>query len=529
MKKIYLLGLLNFVLVNVNAQQWDWAKHVGRESTNSQNNIIKTNNAGDLFAVGTFLNTATLDDTTFNAGTGNYAARFNASGQRIWAQLIGGQNTAIFHMAIDAANNTYVLGYFANNLQLSDTVVYASQSAFLVAFDQNGARKWLKTYSTIASFGNYLATDGNGDLIYINATPSSNTCTVRKIDPVSGNDIWVSLLSGNFSVTDMKCNSQNEIYFNGVFGGNTLVIDGTTYFQDTGYVNSCFLAKLSAAGTLQDVEVIPGAFTLKFDFDGQDNIYAIGTYSKKMKVRQTTYTADVCNVNFCEEYFMAKLNTSGTTSWARKMHEDNFWQANIDVANNGDFYYSGSFLDSVSFNGVTLTQQITRDAIFIYKFNTNGVAQWAQSDDGGYMTDAFGFDLAYSQSNAVYICGNFHNYYDRSWFGNDTLPYTNIYTHIFLARLTDSQLPSGIASAVTQNNAFSLYPNPGNGAFVLSFAAQPVNATVSVRDILGNKVINSVPLSQMKQEINLGLQPKGIYFVEVITDNKRSVRKLIIE
>ncbi len=520
------------------AQQWSWAKDVGRWFVNGENTLVKTNAGGDLFATGTFFDNATLGDTTFYSDTsfywnrGNYVARLDNANQLIWAEMIGGQNTTVYDLSVDNNNNTYVLGNFAYDLIFSDTAISDSGGAYLVylvAFDANGVRKWVKLFPDMTNYGNYIINDGNNDLVYANASSNLNTIAVRKISTQNGNDIWTKTFSSTASIRGLKCNSQNEIYLNGGFGGDTLSIDNTIYYQDTGYYSSSFLAKLNTSGVLQDVEIVRGATMTDFGFDSQNNIYAIGSFEKKMKIRQNNFTTDICIVNNCTEFFMAKLNTSGTCSWARKMHDEGFWQGSIDIAQNGSFYYSGSFVDSVRFNSVVLTESEQRDALFIYKFDTDGIAQWAQKDEGGYLTDVFNFDLAYSESSCVYLCGNFHNYYATNWFGTDSLPYTGTHSHIFLAKLTDNGITTSFNDVKSKEVIFNVSPNPTEGIFSLNFKILPVNAKICVYDMFGHCVLNNIPLNQSNQIIDISSESKGVYIVEVMEENKKMVRKVAVQ
>ncbi|MES2285354.1 MAG: T9SS type A sorting domain-containing protein [Bacteroidota bacterium] len=439
------------IQVNLKAQQWIWASQVGKDfASDSFEPQVRTNDAGDLFTSGTFQNFAKIGDTIFYIDSsfylyrGNYVARLNNANQLIWTQFIGGQNTALADLSIDLNNNTYVVGIFANDLILDDTTLTngGDYESFIAAFDPLGHRKWLKRYPTIIS---NIVNDENNNLIYAYSTPFS-TVPILGIGKISasGNEIWSKTYSSSAAtIKGLKNDSNNNIYLAATFDGNEFKIGTTFYYEGTDYPSSSGLIKINATGVIQNVEIIRGASIRDFGLDSQDNIYALGTYDKSMKIRQFSFDVpETClPPTNCEEFFIAKLNTEGTASWARKKKpEEPLVLKALTVSENGNFYIAGAFRETLAFDGVTITEQQTRSAVFIYKFNTSGIAQWAQKNSGGNQTDCFAYDVACSENKSIYLSGNFHNFNNNCWFGNDTLPKTGIYTHIFLAKMTDSQV-----------------------------------------------------------------------------------------
>jgi len=437
---------------NLNAQQWDWASQVGKDFvSDSYEPQVRTNSAGDLFTSGTFQNFAKLGDTIFYVDSsfylnrGNYVARLNSASQLIWAQFIGGQNTSLIDLSIDKNNNTYVVGVFVNDLILNDTTLTnaGDYESFIVAFDALGHRKWLKRYPSNIIL-NYIVNDGNNDLIYAYSTPFSTVPVlgVGKISP-AGTSIWSKTYLSSAALKGLRYDSNNAIYLAATFDGDEFKVGTTVYYQGTGYPSSSCLIKINDLGMIKNVEIIRGALLLDFDLDAQDNIYTLGSYDKAMKVRQFSFAVPgTClpPVN-CEEFFIAKLNTQGSASWARKKKSDEpLVLKSLTVSENGNFYIAGAFKETLFFDTVSLTESENRSAVFVYKFNTNGFAQWAEKNSGGNLTDCFAYDIAYSENRSIYLSGNFHNFNNNCWFGNDTLPQTGFYTHIFLAKMIDSQV-----------------------------------------------------------------------------------------
>lgn len=82
------------------------------------------------------------------------------------------------------------------------------------------------------------------------------------------------------------------------------------------------------------------------------------------------------------------------------------------------------------------------------------------------------------------------------------------------------------------NTSISLYPNPSNGAFVIS-GIENNNATVKIFDLMGKEVSNQ--LIQIKSDLNAGIievnnsLSKGVYFVQINSKQASKTIKFIKE
>ncbi|MGQ0826760.1 MAG: T9SS type A sorting domain-containing protein [Bacteroidota bacterium] len=534
MRKLYLSAIAFFTIAfNSNAQQWIWATQVGDHysSSNSSQIQVRTNSSGNLFTAGTFENSATISSTTFNSARGIYVARFDNSNQLIWTKMIGGSNTILEDISIDMNNNTYVLGVFANQLILPDTTITntGDYESFIIAFNPSGQRSWVKIYpsSTIPS---YIINDKNNDLIYACASSlTSSVWRIKKISP-SGNEIWSKTDSCSGTIKGIKLDSQNNIYIAAIFYGNEFKIGNTMYYDETGSAVSSCLVKLNTAGAIQNVEIIRGAMIKDFGLDSDDNIYTLGEFDKSMKIRQFTFSVPVTCLppDACNEYFLAKLNTTGRASWAfQKKSNDPLLLECISVAQSGNFYLGGAFKNSVVFNAVTLTEPETRFAVFILKFNTNGVAQWGGKNSGDDITDCLPSDIAYSENKSIYLSGTYHNNNKNCWFGNDSLASTGVDTYIFLAKMIDDPA-IGIHPVQKQADFLTVMPNPSQGLFTIHSNGQFNDMKICIYDVLGNTLLN-MNMNSSTQIIDLGAQPKGIYFMEMIDKGERKIKKIILQ
>ncbi|MGQ0829976.1 MAG: T9SS type A sorting domain-containing protein [Bacteroidota bacterium] len=115
--------------------------------------------------------------------------------------------------------------------------------------------------------------------------------------------------------------------------------------------------------------------------------------------------------------------------------------------------------------------------------------------------------------------------------------YSVVVTDIYGCTATDKILVDvmiGIKENITANFTVNVYPNPSNDkTFTLSFeAAEKGNVEIQIINVLG-RIVYSEQLENFKGTYNkvISLQnlSKGIYFADVVRENKRSVVKIILD
>lgn len=80
---------------------------------------------------------------------------------------------------------------------------------------------------------------------------------------------------------------------------------------------------------------------------------------------------------------------------------------------------------------------------------------------------------------------------------------------------------------------FEVFPNPINGKTQLQlYAGNSVDINVVVIDVLGNEVISESFDSRngvVSEELNFENMESGVYFVNLLVDNERLIKKVIVE
>jgi hypothetical protein len=87
----------------------------------------------------------------------------------------------------------------------------------------------------------------------------------------------------------------------------------------------------------------------------------------------------------------------------------------------------------------------------------------------------------------------------------------------------------GINTIAGESSGFSVNPNPSNGNFEITFKNGIQNVDVEVYDAIGKLVFNEA-LSNRSNRMRLNLEAApGIYFLNVIADGRRFIKKIVIQ
>ena len=115
--------------------------------------------------------------------------------------------------------------------------------------------------------------------------------------------------------------------------------------------------------------------------------------------------------------FVAKYNSSGIVQWALKAQGSGTFDRGTAIKLDvaGNVYVTGTFTNTATFGSISVTSAGGND-IFVAKYNNLGVVQWVQRA-GGTGND-YSNGLSFDPVNNVYIVGSFEN---QATFGTTTL------------------------------------------------------------------------------------------------------------
>jgi uncharacterized delta-60 repeat protein len=81
-------------------------------------------------------------------------------------------------------------------------------------------------------------------------------------------------------------------------------------------------------------------------------------------------------------------------------------------------------------------------------------------------------------------------------------------------------------SEFSKNNLISIYPNPNSGIFQIKSDESLKNATIKIYNTQGQIIFES---TQFVSEIDLSNQPKGIYFIQIKSEEKIINKKIVVQ
>lgn len=449
-----------------------WAKQAGGQDIDASKNIA-VDNSGNSYITGEFQGSATFGSITLNS-SGNYdafIAKFDASGDVLWAKQSGGAGLEVGRgIAVDSSGNSYITGYFDGSATFDSTTLTSSGSydVFIAKYDATGNFQWA---------------EGAGS---------------------SGEDF------GRNVAIDGSGNS----YITGTFRG--LASFGSTMVSSSG-IEDIFIAKYDASGNVLWAKKAGGTnkdAASGIDVDDNGNSYITGEFQGNATFGSTMLTS----TSFLPDIFIAKYDESGNVLWAKSAGGSNSdYGRNIEVDGSGKSFITGEFEGSASFGSTSLTTSGGVD-IFIARYDDAGNALWATRAGGNLEDRAAG--IALDGIGNTYISGYFIG---EASFGNTTITSSGA-SDIYIAKLSTV---TGIPN--TSGFHISTYPNPF-GSFLTVTLTTPDLATATLTDLLGRQVHRQVLIPEaagatatLTPAHNL---PSGAYLLRVQQGN--TVRQVLV-
>ncbi len=427
--------------------------------------------AGNSYIAGTFHDSTNIGGTVLttvsNNHSGCFIAKYDASGNLIWAKKGGSGDMYAAGIAVDASGNSYLSGQMSYNGTIAGNAF--SNSFFVSKYDTNGDPVWAVGNQNNC-FGNAIACSGSSVFVtgYYYGTPSFGSTTLA--DPVAAN----------------------------------------THF---------FVVKLDLSGayvwaqgnTSTDVHTTSNAYSVAADNSG--NCFVAGTYSSEMKFGTTDVLSGTATQT---NSFLLKYNSSGAEQWAKSFistNGDGDFNNAVCTDNSGNAYITGSFAYTTNFGASTLSSP---PGSFAAKFNPSGTNLWAT-----YAGGTFGKAIA-ANAGGVNFTGKFQY---SATFGTLTVSNPGFFPAMYIARLSDA---TGVNDLSASGYSVSVYPNPATADVTIALNKEIPNGKLEVMDVAGKLIYSSV--ISTSQKINLATTgwANGIYFVKIADGTSAHTEKLII-
>jgi hypothetical protein len=420
-----------------------WARRMGGTSRD-EGRSVAVDAAGNAYITGRFQGTANFDSdgsaTLTSAGNADiFLAKYDASGNYLWAKSMGGTNFDIgYSVALDISGNAYLTGLFQGtaNFNTDDTFSLTSaggHDVFLAKYDYLGNYLWaISMGGTDDDVGWSVKVDASSNAyitghfqVTANFNPdgTSNLSSVGNNDiflakyNASGNYLWAKSMGGtsgdvSFSIA---LDINNNAYITGRFIGTAnFNPDGTANIVGGGTLSNAFNAKYSNEGDFYYAFALGGFGNIIFDqeayavaTDSDGNSYITGLFSGTVDFNPSENISNLTSRGGMD-IFLAKYDSSGNYLWAKNMggkSDDAGISIAIDSSDN--IYILGSFRDTAYFNSDDSINIISAGGadVFLAKYDASGNYLWAKSMGG--INDDIGMSVAIDGSGNAYITGHF--------------------------------------------------------------------------------------------------------------------------
>ena len=326
--------------------------------------------------------------------------------------------------------NTYVLGYYSQNMSLNSNCYALSNNfalsekaeddtlPFIAKFDSNGTCIWMSAvnvtnpthdvftnyiaHSKIAidSFGDvYFSTNliaagtGNQQINFGNITISSgNTGSFfAKID-ANGTWQWVKQTPGRSGLFSVAVDSSDNVWINSMF------YESTTN-------NRQILQKYDSDGNL--------LITKNFGSNGQVQIYSAATDSSSNLYfaghfyETFSETINGTSITFTEtsgDLLIAKTDSNGNLLWIKTPDVSSSWSRAFDIAihNDDEIYIIGEFYSDLQLGNYSVNAGGSTNG-YLAKINSSGEWQWlTEIDNAGTISSR---SLTVDMSGNPYVSG----------------------------------------------------------------------------------------------------------------------------
>ena len=500
MKKTSLLLLCTLITLFSQAQTFQWAKEmIGGSSNNLIPESICTDKWGNSYITGQFQDSLVLDNTILYANNliNAFVAKYNSTGNLLWAMSIGDTNTATgigIHLTSDHLQFV-LIGNFFGTVDFDPGPAVTNQncvtgtSGFIARYDSSSSLDWVTSFTDTSGYAFQTASnvDENGNIYCLgnytqtlNFNPKGFTPTYKT--PSSSNKFYIAKMGSNGILKWVKDLDGNYIR------GNDLTIDSLGYLYHAGYYNSwgefdpgpgnanlsntntfmnsndAYISKLDSNGNFEWAKSFNGNYnsvvnSISLDLAG--NVYSTGKFAGTTdfdpSAGTNTHTTGSGNSN---DPFISKLNSNGNYVWAKQVSGEEGYSIEISTNQNiflHGYYRSYADLDPSVKKFELRTPNTNHYASFVSKYNLNG------DFSVGYgftpSTHDFGGIMTLDSLSNIYVCGIF-------WDSLDVSPGPSSYflngpasRNLYLTKLnncggTNSTIDTCFSSALVFNGSY---------------------------------------------------------------------------
>ncbi len=496
-----------FLFTTANAQSTVWVEQ-GNAPKTERGNSITHDNSGYIYITGEFQDSVTFNSFQLTEQYGTYCAKYDTSGNFIWAQ----ENMGGSGVTFDGSSHLYLFSNTDQTLKkidLSGTVAWSTSLFTNSLFGSNGIQdvfvKGTDVYVTGFYSGDaYFGTDdtlhnaGNWDIYIVKINSAGQfqwAATAGGAGLDKGYDIYV--------------NAADEVYATGYF--NSTATFGTTPVTSNGSADM-YLAKYNSSGGLLWVNTYGGAgldLAAKIIADDNGFLYTAGRFNTEITIGSTTL------YGLQTDAFIAKFAPDGTPVWAK----DIIGQGNDEEADlsyeDGDISFIATTVGNVTIDANNMTALGNLD-ICIGKMDTTGTLAWTKLMGSSSNDEGSGVTLL---NKKTYFNGSF-----QTTASFDSFQLISHGQWDIVTGKIDDDITIGTLETVA-GNKFTVYPNPADKILTAELTDYK-NAQLEVLNAEGQLML-SVNLQSVKTSIDISNLASGFYFIQLRNAEGISVKKFI--
>jgi uncharacterized delta-60 repeat protein len=391
---------------------------LGTSSGDTKTDGVTVDSSGNIYVTG--YTSGGLDNNTNSGSNDIFLVKYNSSGVKQWTKQLGTSNSDVGRgVTVDSSDNIYVTGSTSGGLDDNTNTAGSSWDFFLVKYNSSGVKQWTEQYGSVVGgytdFGQGVTVDSS-DNIYVTGTTNGgiDNNTSSGSDDIflikynsSGEKQWTQqlgtssrdrvALDADEIMDGVTVDSSDNIYVVGQTQGG---LDNNTNSGDWDF----FLVKYNSSGTKQWTQQLG---TSSKDVgngvavDSSDNIYVTGTTGGGLDNNTSFGSNDI---------FLVKYNSSGEKQWTQQLGGHWYTSSGNIVYSHND---AGTGVTVDSSNNIYVTGVTSRIIggntdyggvdIFLVKYNSSGVIQWAkQLGSSGH---DYGQGVTVDSFNNIYVTG----------------------------------------------------------------------------------------------------------------------------
>lgn len=530
--RLTIVTLVCCQIISAQAPNWSWAK-TGQGPFHDYGQSVSTDAYGNCYATGYFQHpTISFGSITLTGPTTHhdkfYLVKYDQAGNVIWAKSAPGSvNSAGTSVKTDPNGNSYVTGYFMQgDISFGNITLQPAHGsvpeAFIAKYDKDGNVLWAKSAGQAQISSLYYsvsgAIDNNGNM-YVTANHQSLTPPtsgfIKKFD-TDGNLVWSKHFTGNSRNVKISADANGNTYLTGTYFFTTLTF-GTIVLPANSNGHVLFVAKYDLNGNViwaKSEGVYASLYDPSIGVDGTGNCYVTGWFAGPFVQFGSTV---LNNPGYSHEIFIAKFDANGNVMWAKQsIGGGHAYDIQTDI--NGNSYITGPHFGNIKFGDTTLLSTAHND-IFVAKYNSSGIVEWARSAGGDKNDIAMGITV--SSKGNVFVTGNYTS--STSLFDNSAIINSdNIhYAHeVFIARLGDNPEDTIITDppASCTMDMVKVYPNPARDILTIKKPATACKISMALYNNQGQLIFTGKTLNDGLNEIKLSPLSRGIYHYNFIAE-----------